>query len=432
MNSTLTKLLGVPAVSLALGTLPLEASDPATDARLRALEHELALLRSELASEKAAKQAAAAKGKQTADYFGKQSAPPPIIDPIDSDDVFVTPKQSPVTELKISGRMHYQYGYSTADDYSDFHTFEWRRVRLGVDGKLLDNWNFHLKANILPDAGSTNLDTAYIRYGLEWTTLSFEKLRPRFGAELNTSSSRIKTVERSLLSNTFDPGKLTGASLFGDYGMFNWQIGAYNGERGDQRATEFTDNGNEGIPEYLVNASMGLDFGEHLGLDTAALRVDYIHNNDDDGIDQPFAAPEDAWAASITLASGPFSFMGEYIQADLHNGGDLWGFHLIPSVMLSDKLEAVARYERIEGNDGASLRHHSRYARRVVASDPGIPGAGSVRGEQYWALYGGLNYYINKSFKFMLGVEYAELDDILGGGDSLDVLTAYGAARLEF
>ncbi len=434
MNPKPTKLLlNVSAVGVALGTaMSLHASEPATEARLRALEHELTLLRTELATEKAAH----ARAKRATDFVaGEYVAPPvdPIIDPVDSDDVFVTPKQSAVTELKVRGRMHYQFGYSEADDYSDFHTFEWRRVRLGVDGKLLDNWSFHLMANLLPDSSSTNLDSAYIQYnGLDWTTLSFEKLRPRFGAELNTSSSKIKTVERSLLSNTMDPGKITGMSLRGDYGVFDWQVGAYNGEIGDQRSSERTDNGNEGVPEYLLNASVGLDFSEFLGLDTAAIRLDYINNSDDDGISQRFAAPEDAFAASISLQSGAFSLIAEYIQADLHSGGDIQGFHIIPSVMLTDKLEAVLRYERVEGDDDATLRHQSRYARRVVADDPGTPSAGSVRGEEYWALYGGLNYYINKSLKIMFGVEYAELDDIIDDGDSLETITGFGALRLEF
>ena len=129
--------------------------------------------------------------------------------------------------------------------------------------------------------------------------------------------------------------------------------------------------------------------------------------------------------------SGPFSFMAEYVHAELFGGGEVDGFYLMPSVMLSDKLEAVLRYESMEADGGASVRHQSRYARRVVASDPGVGSAG-VRGEDYWALYGGVNYYINKSLKLMFGVEYAELDDIGGRGDSIDTITGFGAVRLEF
>ena len=43
-----------------------------------------------------------------------------------------------------------------------------------------------------------------------------------------------------------------------------------------------------------------------------------------------------------------------------------------------------------------------------------------------------MNYYINKSLKFMFGVEYAELDDISGSRDSIDTVTGFGAIRLEF
>ena len=403
--------------------------------RLRALEHELSLLRQELSSEKAAN----AQAKRPTDYVaGEYVAPAVAEDPVDRDEIFVGPKQSAVTELKVRGRMHYQFGYAESDDYSDFSTLEWRRLRLGVSGKILDDWSFEIVGNVQTTESATMLEDAYLRYnGLDWTTISFEHLRPRFGAELGISSSAIKTVERSNISNSFDPGKITGLSFAGDYGIFDYQIGAYNGESGDQRESERTDfvdaAGNrvkEGIPEYLLNASVGLDFSEQVGLDQLVFRLDYIDNNDDDGIDQSFG-PENAWAASVSLTSGPFNFVAEYVQAELFNGGELSGFYLIPSVMLSDKLEAVLRYESMEGDDGGSIRHQSRYARRVVASAPGVPSAG-VRGEDYWALYGGVNYYVNKSLKLMFGVEYAELDDIAGTRDSLDTLTGFGAVRLEF
>lgn len=426
------KLLTAPTVTaLCLGaTTTLYAEDHATDARLRALEHELGMLRSELASEKAAN--VQQSTYRATDFVAGEMAPLPPLDPIDDDAIFVQPKQSAVTELKLRGRMHYQFGYASADDYSDFNTQEFRRVRLGIDGKLLDNWKFHLNGNILPSSGSTNLEDAYIQYnGLDWTTISFEKLRPRFGAELSTSSSKIKTVERSNLSNHFDPGKITGVSLAGDTGILDWQVGAYNGEAGDQRSSERTASGNEGVPESLINASIGLDLSEQVGLDKFAFRLDYINNNDDDGIDQNFSSPEEAWAASLSLNSGRFSLLAEYVQADLHNGGDVSGFYVIPSFMITDKLEAAFRYEWMEGDDGATFRHQSRYARRAVADDPGLPSLGSVRGEEYWAVYGGLNYYVNKSLHLMFGVEYADLDDT-NTGDSVSAVTGFGAVRLEF
>ena len=87
--------------------------------------------------------------------------------------------------------------------------------------------------------------------------------------------------------------------------------------------------------------------------------------------------------------------------------------------------------ENIEAEDGATIRHQSRYARRNVASDVGTTSLGSIRGEEYWAVYGGLNYYINKSVKLMFGAEYADLDDT-NTGDSISAITGFSALRLEF
>lgn len=421
------QLFAVSTVCVTLGAVATShANDPATDARLRALEHELSILRTELSAERAA------KTQRPTDFVAGEYTPPPMVDPIDSDDVFVTPKQSAITELKVRGRMHFQGGYSQSDDHSDFHTLEWRRLRLGVSGKLLDDWSFEIVGNMQTSSGSTLLEDAYLRYnGLDWATISLVHLRPTFGGELGTSSSKIKTVERSLLSNTMDPGKITGLNFAGDYGIFNWQLGAYNGEKTDQRSSERTDLGNEGVPEYLLNASVGLDFSEHVGFDKLAFGLDFISNKDNDGLGGQNFAPEEAWAAHVSFANGPFSLLAEYVQADYDGGGEISGFYVIPSVMITDKLEGVLRYENVQSDGGATLRHQSRYARRVIASDPGTR-SGGTRGEDYWALYGGVNYYVNKSLKLMFGVEYAELDDIVGGGDSLDTLSGFAAVRLEF
>jgi phosphate-selective porin len=419
------------ASALCLGaTTSLHANDHATDARLRALEHELGLLRTELASEKAAN---SQLSQRATDFVAGEMAPLPPLDPIDDDAIFVQPKQSAVTELKVRGRMHYQFGYSSADEsgYSDYSTHEFRRLRLGASGKLLDDWKFELQGNILPDSSSTSLHSAYIDYtGWDGLNLSFHKDRPRFGAELKTSSSNIKTVERSNLSNLVDPKQITGMSLAGDMGIFNWQVGSYNGELG--RNQETTDLGNEGVPEYAVNASLGVDLSEVVGVDRFAMRLDYIYNSDDDDLgSNALNSYEDLIAASIDFGIGGFSIAAEYIQADLHNDGDLSGFWIMPSLMLTEKLEAVVRYENIEAEDGATIRHQSRYARRNVASDVGTTSLGSIRGEEYWAVYGGLNYYINKSVKLMFGAEYADLDDT-NTGDSISAITGFSALRLEF
>lgn len=387
------------------------ASDPALQARIENLEKELNSLKEALSAQQESENVTSKVAG------GGPAILPPMVDSAGDDgSVFVTPKGSAVTDLKLRGRMHTQLGYSSGDgDFSDYNTLELRRIRFGVQGKLLDDWSFEIMANFL---SSDPLHSAYIQYnGWDWGTFEVLKDRPMFGAELKTSSSKIKTVERSLLSNTFEPGQISGANLHGSAGIVNWYLGGFNGEVG--RNTSNT------ASKYLISASLGVDLGETIGADRFNLRLDYIHNSDDlnvashrtsDGL-----AFEDAFAASIDLGLGNFNLVAEYMKGDTHSGGDVSGFYVMPSFMITDKLEGVLRGEWVEGDD-ALLGHQSRYASRITPK----PG----RGDEYWAVYGGLNYYINKSVKLMLGVEFAELDQ--PGGDSIETISGWSALRVEF
>ena len=125
--------------------------------------------------------------------------------------------------------------------------------------------------------------------------------------------------------------------------------------------------------------------------------------------------------------AGRFAAIADLIYAN--GAGDTpdgFGVVLMPSLMLTDSLELVARYHgaHADGNEGLTLRR--RYARRV----PGAPEIGL--GDRFHSAYLGLNYYLHDhKLKLMAGVDYAAMDGFEDGGNYKG-WTWYLGSRLYF
>src|SRR5690606_1934084 len=128
--------------------------------------------------------------------------------------VVVSPNRPTITELRMRGRLMGQFVSSNgtnsqagvnADDYS---SFEMRRIRWGVQGRIQGNWTFMLEANVL---STVDLDAALLTYtGIQSANISFGKAKPQFGHEQYTSSASILTFERTRLDGHLNGGKPLG------------------------------------------------------------------------------------------------------------------------------------------------------------------------------------------------------------------------------
>lgn len=254
-----------------------------------------------------------------------------------------------------------------------------------------------------------------------------------FGIEQLTSSKEILTFERSLLSNLLFPGELTGARFNGKKDHWIYALGLYSGDI----TPEFSDF----ETGTVIQASLGYDFHEELGIEKALVKIDWQHSNDArNGLnvgDEPRVS-----ATSSGLYTNSFSFNGTFEQGkwglytDLlgANGrgttGDVWGIILIPSYYLTDGLQLVARYQYAHGdNDG--LRLQSRYE-RLTAPPVGTLTDGG-RGENYHAFYLGLNYYLyGHKLKLMAGAEYHTMDNGNDAGGKFDGITGLAGVRMFF
>ncbi len=320
-------------------------------------------------------------------------------------------------ELTIGGRYQGQY-YALDSDQGDSEDWNNRRWRVGGKAKLF---------NFLELAGDINIndefDPFYDSIEEVHLTAKFDesfnlivgKFKPKWSYEWSTSSREILPFERGLLVNQLRPEKSAGVGAYGKFGAWNYNVGIYSGDFGD----EFGDF-DAGI---FTLASIGYDFKEATGLDKSDWRFDYIYSSDEDNNGGP--PNEHSFATHVALGQGKWGLVNEVMYA---TGGapDAWGFYTMPTYFITKKLQLVGRYQYAHG-DNDSLRLQSRYERTA----PFVTDGG--HGEEYNAVYLGLNYYIcEHRLKLMSGIEYSTLDDSAGDGGDFDGWTWFNGIRLYF
>jgi phosphate-selective porin OprO/OprP len=350
----------------------------------------------------------------------------------------ITSSSTNLSQLRIRGRIQTQFGAVDMKDQNGnsgkYSTLEMRRVRLGMQGRLLQNVRARMEANFVPGA-TFSMRSAYLEWREnEWGYVKVGYDKPVFGFEENTSSASILTVERSLLSNELAPGAQTGVTFDGKMNIFSYAAGIYT----TNQVNNTRNDGDDGSGRYLFTISGGVKLDDMLPEgNKLALRADFQKNND-----AQTGAPtanntrrvfDEAMSLSAHYQTGKFDLRTEYLRANNLRNDRIHGFYVMPSLFFTDKVQGVVRYEWAGAQNGADfLRHASRYARRVT--DGGV--AGGARGDEYWALYGGVNYYLaGDAHKLMLGLEYAELDTTNAAGLSTGTskaTTLYGAWRMLF
>ncbi|TLD72078.1 hypothetical protein FEM03_04955 [Phragmitibacter flavus] len=343
-------------------------------------------------------------------------------------------KENPIIqELALQGRIHLQYAYGDSDE-GNYGTsdrpeevtwgdeVEVRRWRLGLKSKLFNQFTLDGMINVSPDIDPF-YDSIY-DLRLIWSpnknfNLGVGKRKANyFGLEQGISSNNILTVERSLLSNTLFAGELVGAWADGKAGNFLYGIGVYAAAEDDELDTFSAGE--------MIQVSLGYDYSEAVGAKKAFTKLEFQHSTDE-GNAGGAGLFDNAISLNSTYENGRFGFYSDVLAGFGQGGqGDVFGVILMPAYyIVEEKLQAVLRYQFATG-DSDSLRLQSRYERLA----PDLTDGG--RGEQYNAVYAGLNYYLyGHKLKFMGGVEYHNMD---GGGDGgdFDGVTFLAAFRLSF
>lgn len=355
-----------------------------------------------------------------------------------------------IQEIGIFGRFHYQQGWvngsSEGQDFSYYNEGDFRRVRLGARVKFLNYFHLWANADMARDTSSSiggvdwgyqNLYEAQLLFNAQkaFTLDSHSKFNIGYGKsevkvayESGVSSKKIKTVERSAISNKIFTPPMTGAWIDAKTGKFGYYAGvfstAFDTEIAGWNAGEL----------YLTRASY--DLTDNTGLDNSAVHgaFSYVNHNGED-------LGNYKWATSLafTAEQGRANYLVNMIYGDNRDdvwgdfGGQFWGFVFMPSYWITENnLEAVFRYQYAGASENKGLRINSRYARSAgVERQENIPTLAGGRGDKHHSAYLGLNYYFcGNNSKVMGGVEY---DDFKSGSTKVyQGLSYFLAYRMYF
>ncbi len=332
--------------------------------------------------------------------------------------VYVQAKGKAVEAIKFTGRLQLQYDNIGNDiDRSSQNGFYFRRVFLGAQAQFANDWSGTIVADFGGGDGSVNLDEAKFAWKYDPAAeFEFGYTKVPFGLYETTSSSKIKTIERSIANRYFVEahglqfaGRHTGVFVGGDLGSgFSYDAAVVSGTASNVRTDKIrnTDNG-LGFFGRLEWKSEKTDAGQlRVGLD-AGHKQDGSANAGGEG--DLFA-----YGAHANYAIGDFNLSGEFLGASVENGlgsqdADVYGITVIPSYKLTDKWEIVAAYSMVD-SDGADLLNADDLVRRSNAGSMGYD-----NGESY---YIGFNYYIKgNDLKLSGGYENANFETADGSSE---------------
>ena len=349
--------------------------------------------------------------------------------------VFVGVKGGAVESIKLTGRLHFQYDNFDNDDDSveNRDRFSFRRIYLGAEAKLFDDYYGKLIMNFGGDDDSASVDKAVV--GWKYDKLAnFEAgyTKVPFGYYESTSSSKIKTVERSIANRLFIEGdglafggRQTGLFAKGDLGAgFSYKAAVVSAQPSNSRNDDTPKSGEQdgyGGFARVQWKSDKTDNGQLLvGADLGYMQDGSLNANGDGDLV--------AYGLHANYSIGDFNLSAEGLFGSVEDNAksgsdsDVFGLTIQPSYKINDKWEIVASYTYADADDSYLIE----------ADDTMRKSGNKNRFDEVSSYYIGFNYYIlGNDLKLSGGFEHAEYENGVKakyGADAED--TDIGAFRL--
>jgi phosphate-selective porin len=317
-------------------------------------------------------------------------------------------KGKETVKLRFNGRMHFQYdNLDMEDNGSDLPSsnhFYFRRLRLGAKATHENG----LFAETVLDFAENDLSIDKAVAGYEFSdaltgSIGYQKVP--FGFQETTSSSKIKTIERSAANRFFADdidfaGRHTGLHAKGDLGGgFSYAAALVNSVQGEGSKLAGSANASNDMAVFgrlqwkNDNLLLGIDAGHQ----TNNIKADGKSTGLGLGVNDVTA-----YTAYVNYKFEGFDLLAEYFSGDLDAFDDVDGYSLRAAYQIG-KFEPVVRYSHIKADsfeiDVDELIRRAPDFKAVADSDNEID-----------SYYFGVNYYHNKSVSLMVGYEIAETD----------------------
>lgn len=317
-------------------------------------------------------------------------------------------KGKETVKLRFNGRMHFQYDSLDSEvngrDVASTNHFYFRRLRLGAKATHENG----LFAETVVDFAENDLSIDKAVAGYEFSDVftgmvGYQKVP--FGFQETTSSSKIKTIERSaanrFLADDIDfAGRHTGLHAKGDLdGGFSYAAAIVNGAQGEGSRLLGTAQASNDLAAFGRIQWSG---------DDLTLGVDAGNQSNNAVVGQDVTA----FTAYANYKFEGFDILGEWFSADMDDQEDAEGYSLRVAYKF-DKFEPVFRYSHLK-NDAYEI-DSDELIRRAPSEGATIDDDNNEIDSYYF----GLNYYHNKAVSLMAGYEMAETDS--DGGDEVEI-----------
>lgn len=328
----------------------------------------------------------------------------------ENEGVSFSAKGKETVELRFNGRMHFQYDSLGMEengvDLPTSNHFYFRRLRLGAKA-IHENGLF---AETVVDFAENDLSIDKAVAGYEFSdalTAGVGYQKVPFGFQETTSSSKIKTIERSAANRFFADdidfaGRHAGIHAKGDFGSgFSYAAAVVNAAQGEGSRLLGASNADNDLAAFgRVRWS---DEGLNLGFDAGRQSNNAVVGED-----------VVAYTGYANYKFEGFDILGEYFQGDLDNAEDVDGYAIRVAYKF-DKFEPVFRYSHVSSDVFAI--DTDELIRRA-------PAGGTITGgdNEIDSYYFGLNYYHNKAVSLMVGYEMADAEN----GAGTDEAEVYG------
>jgi len=358
-------------------------------------------------------------------------------------------------KFAIGGRLMMDYdsldsGHQTEN--KSFSDMEWRRTRINIKGSVNKHWSYKATYDFNSEKDSANLDEGYIKYdSKKGFYITAGKTKADMMLEQRTSSKWISTIERGLLNAMNEkvnylvgkPGDGAGIKL-GFYNKENRISGAlsvFDAYKND------TDDDNDMIwhttarlhysPKLGKNnfAHFGVSYGiaDYKGESANASLQLGIHQGDKTTLADAAAGDITNIGVEAAYVKGPFSVQAEYFdnETELENGskGYEWdGYYGQLSYILTGETRGYkwkgAKFDKVKpkGNMGA-VEFVLRYEDiSIDDADEGTVAASEVDVDRTVI---GVNWYVNKTVKFMANYSSVSMDNEVNPGSTSEDLDSF-------
>ncbi len=251
-------------------------------------------------------------------------------------------------EIKIGGRIQYDYNRSELNGETDEDEFDARRARLFVSGKVGQDWGYKVNWNVDGD-GFEDLYLRYNGFG-KGAIVTVGNQHQAFTLSQLISSKDVGISERPGIVERYLIGRRESVQLHGDFDKLHYAVGLFTEEDSDD---------SNGFAGRVAYAPIKND------QNTIHLGFSYKDTEEQDGFGVEFGA-----------VSGPFHLQSEYFSADEVNGDggedDIDGYYVQAGYFITGEKrpykngtfkrpkpnskrgawEVVARYEDGDGGFG--------------------------------------------------------------------------------